>query len=516
MNQENNEPLEYEDLGMDDDKSILLYTSGSTGTPKGILYTVHDIEFCMSRKKALNMFDENDIQANLAHFTFTVIMEDLFFHLLNGCTVHILSDEVSNLLANTRIPNGLKSLDMLIQVLVTDGITTKLFTPTKNGYEYIDITSNPKITNFKWVDRAIVNRTDSDIQLRPTGIERWNLINSETELEDLRFTKAYETPDYLSEFIGERETTKYSSDAELLAIYNIAHDLYLHRERNNTLWQSMHSIVYSEIKIENLFVQENYERDFVEYGKQGPIGPEGPQGPQGEKGETGAQGPQGPAGQDGAQGPQGPEGPRGYRGIDGPQGPQGPRGYQGEKGATGDKGEKGDPGDSTFVKITRGTTTYTEIRSIINSGKIPYFVYENIYYFSYVKPVESSDPVVFVGTVSIATGGNLYYQVIRNNNNWEGSTHNIQIKANLQTSIPETPDNDHYLSTKVIVDTFLKQNLNLFEEIKFYYDDLYVGPALIDSISPVVNFCFGNDDFQTVSVTFIKSSFLFYYIIFKY
>ncbi len=37
---------------------------------------------------------------------------------------------------------------------------------------------------------------------------------------------------------------------------------------------------------------------------------------------------------------------------------------------------------------------------------------------------------------------------------------------------------------------------------KFYYDDLYVGPALIDSISPVVNFCFGNDDFQTVSVTF--------------
>lgn len=37
---------------------------------------------------------------------------------------------------------------------------------------------------------------------------------------------------------------------------------------------------------------------------------------------------------------------------------------------------------------------------------------------------------------------------------------------------------------------------------KFIFDNIYVGPALIDSICPVLQSCYGNDDFQTVSLVF--------------
>lgn len=180
--------------------------------------------------------------------------------------INILSDEVNNLINNIKLNKSMREQDLLIQVLVTDGVTTKLFTPTENGYEYIDITSNPKVTNFNWVNRQNISRTDNDIQLRPTGIERWNLIDNDVSLEDLRFTLAYENSDRLSEFIGIDETTKYSSDEELIKIYNKAHASYLNRERNNKLWQSMHSIIYSKFKIESLFVQENYNKNYVKEG----------------------------------------------------------------------------------------------------------------------------------------------------------------------------------------------------------------------------------------------------------
>lgn len=176
--------------------------------------------------------------------------------------VNTLSPEVNELLNNIKVSEG---ADLLIQVLVTNGVTTKLFTPKSDGsgYEYIDISSNPKVTNFKWVNRKIVQRTDSDIQKRPTGIERWNQLEDENiSLEKLRFTLAYESSNRLSEFIGVNGTTKESSDADLMNIYNKAHEKYLKRTRNNELWQTVHSVIYSSNGFEKLNIQENYRRNY--------------------------------------------------------------------------------------------------------------------------------------------------------------------------------------------------------------------------------------------------------------
>ena len=220
-----------------------------------------------------------------------------YYILTTMSDINVLSSEVSNLLANIKV-----SEDLLIQVLVTDGVVTKLFTPTEEGYEYISISSNPKVTNFKWVNRALVNRDDEDIQLHPTGIERWNEINDEVELSDLRFTKCYEEPNRLSEFIGLRNTDKYSNDEELEAIYETAHQMYLERTRDGSLWQTVHSIIYTPVEMDALFVQENYDKNFANIGKQGPAGPQGEQGPQGIQGPQGPQGLQGPKGEDGQDG----------------------------------------------------------------------------------------------------------------------------------------------------------------------------------------------------------------------
>ena len=179
-------------------------------------------------------------------------------------SVATVSTEVQNLIDNIKIPAAMQDQGYLIQVLVTDGTTTKLFTPTSDGYEYVDISANPKLTNFKWLNKATLERNDSDLQNRPTGVERWNLIEQDKSLEELKFTLAYETPDRLSEFIGEDNTTKDSPDEELEAIYTIAHNAYLTRERDNTLWQTLHSVVYSSKSMEHLYVQEDYSKDFGE------------------------------------------------------------------------------------------------------------------------------------------------------------------------------------------------------------------------------------------------------------
>ena len=74
-----------------------------------------------------------------------------FYVLTTMTDINTLSDEVNNLLENVKVSEAL-----LIQVLVSNGTTTKLFTPDENGYKYIDITSNPKLTNFNWVNRKII------------------------------------------------------------------------------------------------------------------------------------------------------------------------------------------------------------------------------------------------------------------------------------------------------------------------------------------------------------------------
>ena len=176
-------------------------------------------------------------------------------------SMNTIATDLADVLGNLNVTSAMGGY--LLQCLVTDGTTTyAVIPPTSDNqsYELVDATSYPKMSNFRYVARAEVSRYDMDIQTRPTGIERFNMMPC--ELSDLRFTKAYEAADRLSEFIGIDGTTKSSTDEELTAIYNLARAEYLDRERDGKTWQTMHSVVYGD-KMESLYIQENWNDDIV-------------------------------------------------------------------------------------------------------------------------------------------------------------------------------------------------------------------------------------------------------------
>lgn len=177
-----------------------------------------------------------------------------------------IASDLADVLGNLNASEALQATGYLLQVLVTDGTTTyAILPPTSAGQSFglQDITANPKLANFRWVNRSTVARADADLQTRPTGIERFNAMPC--ALSDLRFTKAYEDSDRLSEFIGIDETTKESTDVELLAIYQLARAEYLVRQRDGKTWQTMHSVVYGD-KMEHLYIQEDWNDDVVAAG----------------------------------------------------------------------------------------------------------------------------------------------------------------------------------------------------------------------------------------------------------
>lgn len=154
--------------------------------------------------------------------------------------------------------------EYLLQLVITDGTTTFALLPPQSdtgAYELVDITSNPKLTNFRWVENETVERGADYMQNRPTGVERWNEMTE--DMSELRFTKAYETNARLSEFIGINGTTKASPDSALQSIYDSAHSLYENRTRNGQLWQTVHSVVYSKHGMEHLYTQENWDVDYI-------------------------------------------------------------------------------------------------------------------------------------------------------------------------------------------------------------------------------------------------------------
>lgn len=173
-----------------------------------------------------------------------------------------IEEDLADILGNLTTTPAFDSAGYLLQVLVTDGTDSYVLTPpvTDGSYEVVDISANPKLTNFRWVPDATVIRTS--LQTRPTGVERWNAIGAQTRLQDMRFTKAYEADDRLSEFIGLRGTTKNSTDAELEEIYEEARALYRTRTRDGSTWQTMHSAVYSANGLEELYVQEDWTRNY--------------------------------------------------------------------------------------------------------------------------------------------------------------------------------------------------------------------------------------------------------------
>lgn len=170
--------------------------------------------------------------------------------------------QIADILGNLYASPTLVASDYLLHFLVTDGVHTYCIMPPENAsgaYVVQNISELPKLANFRWVNSAIVNR--ADLQNRPTGVERWNAMP--TALENLRFTRAYESPSRLSEFIGLRSTTKGSSDAVLKEIYDVAHELYESRTRDGSTWQTMHSVVYGSGGMEHLWIQEDWTKDYI-------------------------------------------------------------------------------------------------------------------------------------------------------------------------------------------------------------------------------------------------------------
>lgn len=183
-------------------------------------------------------------------------------------SMETIADDLADVLGNLATTPGLDSLGYLLQCLITDGTTTyALIPPLADGQAYmlVDATANPKMSNFRWVARETVSRTDADIQLRPTGIERWNAMPR--PLEMLRFTRCYEDPARLSEFIGLDDTTKDSSDVELLPIYQRARAAYLSRERDGKIWHTMHSVVYGPRGVVALWIQEDWDDCIIGEGR---------------------------------------------------------------------------------------------------------------------------------------------------------------------------------------------------------------------------------------------------------
>lgn len=188
-----------------------------------------------------------------------------YFILSNVKSINELPEKLNTVLSDLYIPDALTEAEYLLQFLVTDGKKTVAIMPPESGsgaYVITDISENPKLANFRWVNKDQVLRTE--LQTRPTGVERWNAMPA--DLERLRFTKAYEAPTRLSEFIGINGTTKLSTDAELLTIYDRAHELYINRTRNGETWQTMHTVVYSARRLEALYIQEDWERNYAEPG----------------------------------------------------------------------------------------------------------------------------------------------------------------------------------------------------------------------------------------------------------
>lgn len=172
-----------------------------------------------------------------------------------------IEDDLSEVLSNLAYVSSMG--DYLLQCLVTDGTSTYVIIPPDNdGESYViqDATLCPKMTNFRWFASNEVSRTDSEMQERPTGVERFNLMPC--ALEDLRFTKCYENSDRLSEFIGINGTTKESTDEELKEIYNLAHEKYISRQRDGQTWQTVHSVIYGS-KMEALYIQENWSDNCI-------------------------------------------------------------------------------------------------------------------------------------------------------------------------------------------------------------------------------------------------------------
>ncbi len=97
--------------------------------------------------------------------------------LQNVKSMATLQADLGNILSDLCTYQTLDNAGYLLQFLVTDGTSAFAILPPESSsgaYVLQDISSNPKLSNFRWVSSATVAR--ASLQDRPMGVERWNMM----------------------------------------------------------------------------------------------------------------------------------------------------------------------------------------------------------------------------------------------------------------------------------------------------------------------------------------------------
>lgn len=102
--------------------------------------------------------------------------------------------------------------------------------------------------------------------------------------------------------------------------------------------------------------------------------------------------------------------------------------------------------EQKLVEVTYGVTTYYEVISILDDGKVPYLIYNDVFY-KYTG--DNGNEVVFT-----TTGSNLFYYVhVTTSNTWYNSM------TSLSTSInSENMQHNRFPSNKAVADYVLQEN----------------------------------------------------------
>ena len=98
-----------------------------------------------------------------------------------------------------------------------------------------------------------------------------------------------------------------------------------------------------------------------------------------------------------------------------------------------------------LFECTSGTTTYTEVETAVNSGKIPYVIYNSRLYFYYYS----------TGSVHYFTNSLdnvLYYVTVNTSNSWSFGGTTIEKASNKVTSISASSTDTQYPSAKCVYD----------------------------------------------------------------
>ena len=114
-----------------EDLFVMLYTSGSTGTPKGCQIEHRNVVALAHGIGLAGFYREDDRIADYASFGFDVNMADVFCTLINGGTVHIISEDIR------------MNLDLLAKYFDDAGITALLLT-TQVGVQFMQNYPNCK------------------------------------------------------------------------------------------------------------------------------------------------------------------------------------------------------------------------------------------------------------------------------------------------------------------------------------------------------------------------------------